>query len=51
VEATWAMLEGFYLLHYLNSLRKAMDKEYYAYERAKAGESAMGAHDGKSIWP
>ena len=42
-----AMLEVFHLLHCLNSLRKAMDKEYYAEERTKAGESAMRAHDGK----
>jgi hypothetical protein len=43
-----AMLEVFHLLHCLNSLRKAMDKEYYSDERAKAGENAMRAHDGKS---
>jgi hypothetical protein len=43
-----AMLEVFHLLHCLNSLRKAMDKEYYAEERAKhGGEKANRAHDGK----
>ena len=43
-----AMLEVFHLLHCLNSLRKAMDKEYYAEERAKhGGENANRAHDGK----
>lgn len=42
-----AMLEVFHLLHCLNSLRKAMDKEYYAEERAKhGGERANRAHDG-----
>lgn len=44
-----AMLEVFHLLHCLNSLRKAMDKEYYAEERAMhGGERANRAHDGKS---
>jgi hypothetical protein len=43
-----AMLEVFHLLHCLNSLRKAMDKEYYAEEIAKhGGENANRAHDGK----
>lgn len=44
-----AMLEVFHLLHCLDSLRKAMDKEYYAEERAMhGGERANRAHDGKS---
>lgn len=43
------MLEVFHLLHCLNSLRKAMDKEYYAAEREKAGGRAMRAHDGKFV--
>lgn len=44
-----AMLEVFHLLHCLNSLRKAMDKEFYMDERTRVGEAAMRAHDGGYI--
>lgn len=44
-----AMLEVFHLLHCSSPLRRAMDKEYCAAQREKAGENAMRAHDDRFV--
>lgn len=42
------MLEVFHLLHCLDSLRKAMNRGYYAAGQSEEGTKADRVHDGKS---